>query len=209
VIIPAVAGPLDGRADCFQHLDLVQAGAWATSDRLSHSNHCGVAPYCFRVTEPAELYRWWRYPSSRGASFAVKRSELDAALDLTPARSLREVVLATHAYRDPDKFFWSVGVPMPAGTSDAGFRPLSRATWAGLDGRPAPMTADVSFFSVPPDERAQLRALMCQEGLPLVLGWIRELETGPQTRRDATHRLAVYLNRGQLAHAEHTGWPPT
>ena len=97
---------------------------------------------------------------------------------------------------------------MPAGVDDAGFRPLAVAVWAGADGWPAPLTADVSFFSVPRETRAALSELMRHEGVPLVLDWIRALQSAPETHRDPRRRLAVYLHRGALGHAEHVGWLP-
>ena len=159
------------------------------------------------MSEFTAAYRWWRSPSPRGASFAVKRSEFDAALKLTPVRALREVHLAGRSYGEPDEFFRKVGVPLPPVVADAGFRALAVAVWAGADGRPAPLTADVSFYAVPREERAALSALMRQSGIPLMLRWIRALERAAETRRDTRHRLALYLQGDAIAHAEHSGWP--
>ncbi len=150
------------------------------------------------VSEDAMPYRWWRYPSARGVSFPVKRSTFEVALAQTPLKGLHAVVLTTHGYRDPAAFFQAVGIPQPRGIDDADFRVLATATWTGLEGTPPPRTAWISFYAVPSEERAEIRAIMEADGMPKILAWLRDIETGAQTRRDAVHRLALYLSRGRL-----------
>jgi hypothetical protein len=43
---------------------------------------------------------------------------------------------------------------------------------------------------------------MVEEALPLVLTWLRSVELGPETGRVVMRRLAVYVNRGLVEHAE-------
>jgi hypothetical protein len=150
-------------------------------------------------------YRWWRYMSSRGASFPVKKSEFDAVLASLPVTSLHSVALATGSAKDvdPAEFFRSFAIPRPRGVGDGAFRALATGRWTGVDavGDP-PYSASLSIHAVPPELRAELNTLMRAEGVPLMLRWVQRIETGPETVRTERHRLGVYLYEGRLESAE-------
>lgn len=84
----------------------------------------------------SDPFRWWRFPGSAGASFPVKRSEFDAALEGTPVEALREVVLRNDNDRSPPDFFRAVGISMPAKLDSADWLPLAEVTWWGQDQQP-------------------------------------------------------------------------
>jgi hypothetical protein len=151
-------------------------------------------------------YRWWRYIGSRGASFPVKKSEFDAVLDAMSVTSLHSVALATSSADDVEAadYFRSVGIPRPARVRGGAFRALGSGSWRGLDpsGIDPPFSSSLRIYSVPRELRAELGLRLRDEGLPLMLRWVRRIETGPETVRTEKHRLAVYLYDGRVESAE-------
>jgi hypothetical protein len=145
------------------------------------------------------------YPDRAGTSFPIKRKDFDAALADTPVASLHDVLSRPQIYRSAADYFWGTGLPEPRNIDASDFLPLASATWQGIDGAselsPA-MTAHVNIYGVPSERRTELHDRMVDEGLPLLLGWVRTIEQGPETGRTVKRRLAVYLNRDRLEHTE-------
>jgi hypothetical protein len=129
----------------------------------------------------------------------------DAALEETPVRALREVVLHPNRDRSPKEFFWAVGIKLPSRLDeDSDWLPLATATWRGLDQQPQ-FVADVAIYAVPASRRKELSSLFADQALPGLLSWIRSIEAGPETGRTETRRFAVFLSAGSLRSAESRG----
>jgi hypothetical protein len=136
-----------------------------------------------------EQYRWWRYPLPRGESYPIKRMEFDRALLETPVAALRQVVLSTDAKRTPQDFFLYCGLPLPKDIR-SDWVPFATATWFSVEQTP-PLCTDVTFYAAHSSSRTELNRTLVTGGLPRLLRWIREIESGPETRRSETQRIAM------------------
>jgi hypothetical protein len=150
-----------------------------------------------------EAFRWWRYPRPRGASYPIKRTEFDRALLVTPVQALRQVVLSTDSKRTAQDFLPYCGLPLPKDIRPD-WMPLATTHWFGVEQLPS-LCAHVTFYAVPSSRRAELNRALVTEGLPRLLGWIREIESGAETRRTMTQSMAMFMSGGTLQTIEHPG----
>jgi hypothetical protein len=125
---------------------------------------------------------------SKGWSWPLKRSELEAALDLVPEVTVRWVIYS-HEYSKKD-----------------GNKLLVIS--CSYNGFSMPLSSDefqISVSSVPSESRNGIHEQMEQRVLPEIVAWMRLIDGLPETRREENRAVHYYWENKTLQ-VEETKW---
>lgn len=157
------------------------------------------------MADHERTFRWSRSPIASGRSFPIGLTQLDEALALQPAPSLRDVRLWDwQRYRSPAVYFPAAAIREPPGLDETNFILLASCRWVGIEhGAGAEsFTSHLTFPGVDSSRRAEMKVLYVERVLPAALNWIAGIDDGPSTRRTERRRAAFYLRDDEFEFTE-------